>query len=205
VDTTTNGTNEHNNYSPTTTNGESMSESREKHKLQGQEETALDSDTAAAEPESTSTTTTVRPTNASGTRCRSNEKVRTPSVEPRANNVVVAASVDPPKVKIHFVAVGSAPILKRTKFQMEAHQRFGAVHVFLRKLLKLSPTSSSFGSQQRDQNDVGEHRDGSSSNLFLYCHSAFVPSPDHLMGELRDSFAVRDELVIHYSLQEAWG
>jgi ubiquitin-like protein ATG12 len=87
------------------------------------------------------------------------------------------------KVKVHFVAVGSAPILKKTKFQIGADQRFAAVNIFLRKILKLPDSAS----------------------LFLYCHSAFVPAPDHLVGDLRDSFAVRDELVINYSLQEAWG
>jgi ubiquitin-like protein ATG12 len=99
------------------------------------------------------------------------------------------------KVKIHFVAVGSAPILQRTKFQMPADQRFAAVHVFLRQRLKLgTPASSS------ESGSVP-----SSQNLFLYCHAAFCPAPDQLIGELRDAFAVRDELVIHYSLQEAWG
>ena len=104
------------------------------------------------------------------------------------------------KVKIHFVAVGSAPILKRTKFQISADQRFAAVHVFLRKLLKLpSIDSHSSGS--------GSSNTSSRNNLFLYCCSAFVPSPDHLVGELRDSFANvhTNELVIHYSIQEAWG
>ena len=109
----------------------------------------------------------------------------------------------PNKVKIHFVAVGSAPILKRTKFQINSDQRFAAVHVFLRKLLKLSPS---------DDNNTNITSNNNSStishnNLFLYCCSAFVPSPDHLIGELRDSFANAHtkELVIHYSLQEAWG
>jgi ubiquitin-like protein ATG12 len=90
----------------------------------------------------------------------------------------------PKKVKVHFVAVGSAPIMKKTKFQIGADERFAAVTTFLRKMLKLS---------------------GSGSSLFLYCHSSFVPSPDQLVGELSDCFSVRDELVIHYSLQEAWG
>ena len=88
------------------------------------------------------------------------------------------------KVKVHFVAVGSAPIMKKTKFQIRADQRFAAVTAFLRKMLKLQ--------------DCG-------SSLFLYCSSAFVPGPDELVGDLRDCFSVRDELVIHYSLQEAWG
>jgi ubiquitin-like protein ATG12 len=87
------------------------------------------------------------------------------------------------KVKVHFVAVGAAPIMKKTKFQISADQPFAAVTTFLRKMLKLG---------------VGE-------SLFLYCGSAFAPSPDELLRDLRDAFAVREELVVHYSLQEAWG
>lgn len=87
------------------------------------------------------------------------------------------------KVKVHFVAVGSAPIMKKTKFQIAADQRFAAVTAFLRKILKLQDSSA----------------------LFLYCSSAFVPGPEEVVGDLRDCFSVRDELVIHYSLQEAWG
>jgi ubiquitin-like protein ATG12 len=88
------------------------------------------------------------------------------------------------KVKVHFVAVGSAPIMKKTKFQIGADQRFAAVTTFLRKMLKMT---------------------GSGGSLCLYCNSAFVPSPDELVGDLNDCFSVRGELVIHYSLQEAWG
>ena len=102
-----------------------------------------------------------------------------------------AISSSSDKVKVHFVAVGSAPILKKTKFQIAANQRFAAVTAFLRKMLKLHD----------DNND----NTGQSQALFLYCHSAFVPGPDELVGDLRDCFSVRDELVIHYSLQEAWG
>lgn len=88
------------------------------------------------------------------------------------------------KVKVHFVAVGSAPIMKKTKFQIRGDQRFAAVTTFLRKMLKMT---------------------GSEGSLFLYCNSAFVPSPDELVADLNDCFSVRGELVIHYSLQEAWG
>ena len=88
------------------------------------------------------------------------------------------------KVKVHFVPVGSAPIMKKTKFQIGADQRFASVTAFLRRVLKLQDSGSS---------------------LFLYCSSAFVPGPDELLGDLRNCFSVRDELVIHYSLQEAWG
>ena len=86
------------------------------------------------------------------------------------------------KVKVHFVPVGSAPIMKKTKFQIAANQRFAAVHAFLKKILKLNGDS-----------------------LFLYCNSAFCPGPDELVGDLNECFSKRGELVIHYSLQEAWG
>lgn len=88
-----------------------------------------------------------------------------------------------PKVKVHFVPVGSAPIMKKNKFQIGADQRFASVSSFLRRVLKLEAGRS----------------------LFLYCNSAFCPSPDELLSDLKDCFSVRDELVIHYSLQEAWG
>lgn len=93
-----------------------------------------------------------------------------------------AASPAIDKVKVHFVAVGSAPILKRTKFQIGANQKFASVVSFLRKMLKAEKTQ-----------------------MFLYLQSAFVPSPDENVGDLRDAFSVRGELVIHYSIQEAWG
>lgn len=85
------------------------------------------------------------------------------------------------KVKVHFVAVGSAPILKKAKFQISADKRFSMVNSFLRKMLKIPD----------------------SAGLLLYCQSAFCPSPDQLVGDLKEAFAVRDELVVHYSLQEA--
>mmetsp|Transcript_14850 Transcript_14850/g.35734 ORF Transcript_14850/g.35734 Transcript_14850/m.35734 type:complete len:174 (-) Transcript_14850:215-736(-) len=86
------------------------------------------------------------------------------------------------KIKVHLVAVGSAPILKKSKFLMNADDRFAVAIAFLRKILKLP-----------------------SGSLFLYVNAAFVPSPDERMGDLFDCFGIREELVIHYSLQEAWG
>jgi ubiquitin-like protein ATG12 len=100
------------------------------------------------------------------------------------------AAAPPKKIKVHFVAVGNAPILKKSKFLMSSEDEFGVANSFLRRLLKLS--------------------DGASNNksvppLFLYVNAAFVPSVDQRMGDLIDCFGVRGELVIHYSLMEAWG
>jgi ubiquitin-like protein ATG12 len=88
------------------------------------------------------------------------------------------------KIKVHLVAVGSAPILKKSKFLMNSDDRFVVAITFLRKILKLSPSNSS---------------------LFLYVNAAFVPSPEERIGDLFDCFGSRGELVIHYCMQEAWG
>ena len=93
------------------------------------------------------------------------------------------------KIKVHLVAVGSAPILKKSKFLMNANDQFGVANTFLRKLLKMQISAAA----------------PSSSSLFLYINAAFVPSPDERIGDLYDCFGIRGELVIHYSLQEAWG
>ena len=90
------------------------------------------------------------------------------------------------KVRVHFVAVGSAPILKKAKFQISAHQPFAAVTAFLRRMLRL------------------DNENNKRVSLFLYIQSAFVPGPEEIVGDLQKSFA-RDELVIHYAVQEAWG
>lgn len=91
------------------------------------------------------------------------------------------------KIKVHFVSVGNAPILKKSKFLMSGSDEFSVATTFLRKLLKLNALE-----------------DGSTPPLFLYINS-FEPGADQRMGDLIDCFGVRGELVVHYSLMEAWG
>ena len=100
---------------------------------------------------------------------------------PAAAAAAAAAPPKPRKTKIHFVPVGSAPLMKKTKFAIASDQRFSSVTSFLRKMLS-----------------------GTGGSLFLYIN-CFVPSPDQLVGDLDECFSVRGELVVHYSLQEAWG
>jgi len=73
---------------------------------------------------------------------------------------------------------------------MSSNDQFARAIEFVRKLLKRGVSAG---------NNV------SSTSLFLYVNSAFVPSPDERIGDLFDCFGVRGELVLHYSLQEAWG
>lgn len=135
---------------------------------------------------------------------------------PPSSSSVISSSFNP-KIKVHLVAVGSAPILKKNKFLMNRTDNFGVAISFLRKRLKLNnntnttatnttatntttPFSSSGSASSAVSSNVVQ-----SSSLFLYVNSAFVPSPTEQIGDLYDCFGMRDELVIHYSLQEAWG
>jgi ubiquitin-like protein ATG12 len=104
-------------------------------------------------------------------------------VSPTTTTTTTTAMAVPSKIKVHFVSVGSAPILKKTKFQILSSERFSSVHVFLRRMV------------------------GSQDELFLYVSQSFSPSPDMLLSELYGCFKTpnRDELIIHYSLQPAWG
>ena len=113
---------------------------------------------------------------------------------------------------MHFVAVGSAPILKKSKFLIGEEDEFGVATAFLRRLLRLDSGSSSVTNLAGNTtSSVGGASLGNTSpmipapSLFLYINAAFVPSPDERIGDLYDCFGVRGELVIHYSLQEAWG
>uniref|UniRef100_A0A7S2CZJ6 Ubiquitin-like protein ATG12 n=1 Tax=Octactis speculum TaxID=3111310 RepID=A0A7S2CZJ6_9STRA len=87
------------------------------------------------------------------------------------------------KVRVHFQAVGSAPIMRKNKFQIGAHERFATIPKFLRKQLRL------------DEN----------TPLFVYCNSAFCPSPDQRLQDLYQCFQRSNELVLNYCVQEAWG
>ena len=115
----------------------------------------------------------------------------TTSASKESSNTKTTKTPKPVEIKVHLVAVGSAPILKKSKFLMNADDRFAVAISFLRKVLKLSSATSTGAV--------------SASSLFLYINAAFVPSPDERMGDLFDCFGTRGELVVHYSLQEAWG
>jgi ubiquitin-like protein ATG12 len=119
---------------------------------------------------------------------------------PSSTSSTAIISNNPKKIKVHLVAVGSAPILKKNKFLMNRTDNFGVAIAFLRRRLKLDTTAAASaltGSSVQSS--------ASSASLFLYVNSAFVPSPTEQIGDLYDCFGMREELVIHYSLQEAWG
>ncbi|KAI9985828.1 hypothetical protein PInf_024601 [Phytophthora infestans] len=105
-----------------------------------------------------------------------------------ASDAAAERPLGPTKVTLQFVAVGSAPLMKRTKFTVSGHDQLSVVYKFLRKQLRLKDSES----------------------LFVYCNSSFAPSPDQRLSSLFEvleasSFQVGDVLVLNYSLTQAWG
>ncbi|GMH72239.1 hypothetical protein TrRE_jg3330 [Triparma retinervis] len=93
------------------------------------------------------------------------------------------SSPAPPKTKIQFVPVGSAPILTKTKYKLPSTSPFSSVSMFLRRILALPQETG----------------------LFIYIGTSFSPNPMELVGEIEKCFSVNGELQVHYCLQEAWG
>eukprot|EP00808_Paulinella_micropora_P028572 g1440.t1 len=83
------------------------------------------------------------------------------------------------KVQVHFRATGGAPILRKTKFAIQASRRFSSLITFLKQHLK-------------------------SEQLFLFCASTFSPSPDETIWDLYQCFQINGELVVNYCFVEAW-
>lgn len=103
------------------------------------------------------------------------------------SSAAIPKSAAAQRVKIHFIPVGSAPQMKKRRFQLSGKEQFGTLQAKLHRMLQLT-----------------------SSQLFLYINESFVPSPDDLIGDLDELFSSRGakgelELKVNYSLQEAWG
>mmetsp|Transcript_23421 Transcript_23421/g.33455 ORF Transcript_23421/g.33455 Transcript_23421/m.33455 type:complete len:158 (+) Transcript_23421:151-624(+) len=119
-----------------------------------------------------------------------------PSASTTTTTITKSKNNNQKKIKVHLVAVGSAPILKKNKFLMNRTDNFGVAISFLQKRLKLTNNTANNNTAATSSN---------TASLFLYVNSAFVPCPTEQIGDLYDCFGMREELVIHYSLQEAWG
>ncbi|CAI5732217.1 unnamed protein product [Peronospora destructor] len=100
-----------------------------------------------------------------------------------SSDAAVVRPLGPAKVTLQFVAVGNAPLMKRTKFIVGGYDQLSVVYKFLKKQLRLKETDA----------------------LFVYCNSSFAPSPDQRLSALFENFQVGDVLVLNYSLTQAWG
>lgn len=84
------------------------------------------------------------------------------------------------QVLVKLLAVGSAPRLKKTKFQVPGDKTFAFVITFLRKQLKANA-------------------------VYVYLNQAFSPAPDTPLCDLYRCFQVDNALVISYCITEAYG
>ncbi|KAF2091955.1 APG12-domain-containing protein [Saccharata proteae CBS 121410] len=87
------------------------------------------------------------------------------------------------KVTVRFRAVGSAPALRQQVAKVSTTQRFETVVRFLRRRLRAKDHES----------------------VFCYVNSVFAPGLDENVGNLWRCFKTKDELVISYSITQAYG
>lgn len=99
-------------------------------------------------------------------------------MEPQTAKTLPSAGTQ--KVVVLFRATGDAPILKQTKFKIDATEKFTKVIDFLQRQL---------------------HRE----TVFVYINSAFSPNPDELITDLFDNFGIDGKLVVNYAYSMAWG
>ncbi|MCJ1282394.1 Ubiquitin-like protein [Xylographa opegraphella] len=93
----------------------------------------------------------------------------------------------PPKIKVRFQPIGSAPALTQRVFKISATSRFESVVTFLRKKL-------------------GVRREES---VFCYVNNVFAPGLDEGVGDLwkcfKTGFQGDEQLVVGYSMTPAFG
>ncbi|KAF2716692.1 APG12-domain-containing protein [Polychaeton citri CBS 116435] len=88
-----------------------------------------------------------------------------------------------PKVTIRLSPLPNTPALKQPRFKCSSSQRFEAIVRFLRKKL-----------------GVKEHE-----GVYCYVNSVFAPGLDEGVGNLWRCFKTGDELVVSYSITQAFG
>ena len=87
------------------------------------------------------------------------------------------------KVLVHFRATGDVKRMKQNKFKLNGAKQFSFILSWLRTQLQLKPNET----------------------LFVYCASAFAPSPDSSLYDLFQCFSIDGELLLNYCTTDAWG
>ncbi|KAK5136743.1 Ubiquitin-like protein [Meristemomyces frigidus] len=94
-----------------------------------------------------------------------------------------AGELEVAKVTVHFTPLPNTPQLEKPRFRCSSNQRFEAIVRFLRRKLKLKDHES----------------------VFCYVNAVFAPGLDEGVGNLWRCFKVGDELVVSYSITQAFG
>ena len=104
-----------------------------------------------------------------------------------------------------FRPVGSAPLLKQTKFKISSSQRFQSIADFLGRQLATAAALPAAAASPDREAAAPLVCAGSVGGLYLYVNSSFAPAMDELVGNLYACFAVDATLIINYSMTPAWG
>ncbi|KAK4636087.1 Ubiquitin-like protein ATG12 [Fulvia fulva] len=94
-----------------------------------------------------------------------------------------AGELEQAKVTVRLSPLPNTPQLKQPRFKCSSNQRFEYIVRFLRRKLGLKDSES----------------------VFCYVNSVFAPGLDEGVGNLWRCFKVGDELVVNYSITQAFG
>ncbi|EME89515.1 uncharacterized protein MYCFIDRAFT_128222 [Pseudocercospora fijiensis CIRAD86] len=97
--------------------------------------------------------------------------------------LTTAGQLDQEKVTIRLTPLPNTPALKVPRFKCSSHQRFEYIVKFLRRKLGVKDFES----------------------VFCYVNSVFAPGLDEGVGNLWRCFKVGEDLVVSYSVTQAFG
>ncbi|KAL1306172.1 hypothetical protein AAFC00_004275 [Neodothiora populina] len=89
----------------------------------------------------------------------------------------------PERITIHLKSLPNTPAMKQPRFKCDSLRNFEYVVLFLRRRLKVKDDES----------------------VCCYINSVFAPGLDEGIGNLWRCFKINDELVVSYSLTQAFG
>ncbi|KAF2172847.1 hypothetical protein M409DRAFT_35404 [Zasmidium cellare ATCC 36951] len=95
-----------------------------------------------------------------------------------------AGTLSQPKVIVRLSPLPNTPQLKQPRFTCSSNQRFEYIVNFVRRKLGLKANEGT---------------------VFCYVNSVFAPRLDEGVGNLWRCFKVNDELVVNYSITQAFG
>lgn len=87
------------------------------------------------------------------------------------------------KIDVLFKNTGNAPIMKKTKWRVNANFTISGSIAFLRKYLNVD----------------------NSLTIFIYVNQCFAPPLDQTVQNLYDCYASDKTLVLYYAVSQAWG
>ncbi len=130
----------------------------------------------------------------------STNNISTSTESPAPSVAAPPSAVTDDFIRVRLMPIGNAPLLKNTKFNVSRKKKVLYFIEFLSKKIFKPPASNTASGAQ-----MSTAQSTPSERIFIYCNNTFSPSPDQSIDDLYQSFKVGDELIICYSLSEAYG